>query len=405
MGDTQALAGIKVLDFGQHISGPCTSRYLADHGAQVVRIESFAHADMTRTVRISPSPLTDPDLSPLFTQYNTSKYSMMLNLKHARAAGVLEKLISWADVVVENFTPGTMDRLGLGYEYLSRKKPGIVMLSISGFGQTGPWQKEGAIDGIINALSGRIDLTGWPDRGPSSPSVHPYPDTLIPLFAASAVVAALDYKRRTGAGQHIDLAMLEVCTNQITPAIIERQVNKNLPARSGNRIPSAAPHGVFRCKGDDRWCAIAVFSDEEWQAFCLVLGAPLWTQEARYATLQSRKENEDELERLITEWTENHSAEEVMQVMQTAGVAAGVVQDARDLLKDPQLKERGFPVTLKHPLLDSLSHPIPGYILSRTPAKIRTSPCFGEHTEYVYSQIVCGSDEEFADLVQQGVLQ
>ena len=405
MGDTQALDGIKVLDFGQHIAGPTPSRHLANHGAQVVRIESVTHTDMTRTVRVSPSPLTDPDLSPLFTQYNTSKYSMMLNLKHPRAYGVIERLIRWADVVVDNFTPGTMDRLGLGYERLRGIKPDIIMLSISGFGQTGPWRLEGAVDGIINAVSGRHDLTGWPDRGPTSPSVHPYPDVVVPLFTALAIVAALDYRRRTGKGQYIEAAMLEVCVHQITPALLEWQINKHLPSRNGNRVPYAAPHGVFRCKGDDRWCAIAVFTDDEWKMVCQVLGNPPWTKDPRFATLQSRKDNEDELERLIAEWTEKHSAEEVMQMMQAAGVAAGVVQDARDILNDPQLKERGFPLPLKHPVLGVFSHPTPGYSLSKTKAKIRTSPCFGEHTEYVYCQIIGGSDEEFVELVQQGVLE
>jgi benzylsuccinate CoA-transferase BbsF subunit len=405
MDEAQALAGVKILDFGQHIAGPTTSRHLANYGAQVVRIESVSRTDMTRTVRVATSPLTDPDLSPLFTQYNTSKYSMKLNLKHPRAFGVVEKLVRWADVVVENFTPGTMDRLGLGYDRLKGIKPDIILVSISGFGQTGPWRQEGAVDGIINAVSGRHDLTGWPDRGPTTPSVHPYPDVLIPLYAASAIVAALDYRQRTGKGQYIDVSMLEVCVHQITPALLEWQINKHLPARNGNRIPNAAPHGVFRCQGDDRWCAIGVFTDEEWREFRRVLGNPPWTKKAKFATLPSRKKNEDELEKLITEWTEKHSAEEVMQMMQAAGVAAGVVQDARDLLNDPQLKERGFPIRLKHPLLGVFGHPTPGYCLSKTGARIRTSPCFGEHTEFVYSQIIGGSDEEFVELVQLGVLE
>jgi benzylsuccinate CoA-transferase BbsF subunit len=405
MDEKQALAGVKILDFGQHIAGPTTSRHLANHGAQVVRIESVTRTDMTRTVRVAASPLTDPDLSPLFTQYNTGKYSMKLNLKHPRAHGVVERLVRWADVVVENFAPGTIDRLGFGYERLKAIKPDIIMLSISGFGQTGPWRQEGAVDGIINAVSGRDDLMGWSDRGPTTPSVHPYPDVVVPLYAASAIVAALDYRRRTGNGQYIELSMLEVCVHQVTPAFLEWQINKHMPSRNGNRVPYAAPHGVFRCKGDDRWCAIAVFTDEEWEGFCQVLGNPHWTKEPRFTALQSRKENEDELEKLITEWTEKHSAEEVMQIMQAAGVAAGVVQDARDLLNDPQLKERGFPVPLKHPLLGVFSHPTPGYCLSKTKAKIRTSPCFGEHTEYIYSQIIGGSDEEFIELIQQGVLE
>jgi benzylsuccinate CoA-transferase BbsF subunit len=264
---------------------------------------------------------------------------------------------------------------------------------------------EWGVDGTGAALSGYLDLTGWPDRSPVGPNV-PYGDVVLPFFIATAIVSALDYKRRTGKGQSIDASMLEVCVHQITPALLNWEVNAHLQTRNGNRIDYAAPHGIFPCRGDDRWCAIAVFADSEWKAFCHVLGDAPWTKEERFATLSSRKGNEDLLEELVAEWTRQYSAEEVMQKMQAAGVPAGVAQTMEDLLEhDPQLKEREFLVPLKHPVIGVFGHPTPPFKMSKTKAQVRTSPCLGEHTEYVCTQILGMSDEEFTELFQQGVFQ
>ena len=404
--EKQALAGIKVLDFGWALVGSLTGKYLADYGAQVVRVESITRIDLPRANRmISMSSATNPDDKPWFTHLNTSKYGMSLNLKRPQSRGVVEKLIRWADVVNENFAPGVMTKLGIDYEYMKTLKPDIIMAGGSAYGQTGPMAHERGIDGTGAALSGYLDLTGWPDRGPVGPNV-PYGDVVLPFFIASAIVAALDYKHRTGKGQYIDASMLEVCVHQITPALLDWEANGQLQTRNGNRIAYAAPHGVFPCRGDDRWCALAVFTDDEWEAFCHVIGDPPWTKEPRFATLNSRKKNEDALEELVAEWTKQHSAEEVMQKMQTAGVAAGVVQTMQDLLEhDPHLKEREFLIPLKHPVIGVFSHPTPPFKLLKTKAQVRTSPCLGEHTDYVCTQLLGMSDEEFVELAQQGVFE
>jgi len=402
----QVLEGVKVLDLGQAIAGPMTARHLGDHGAQVVRIETVRRPDMTRTTReVGPSTPANPDFRPTNGHYNTSKYSIMLDLKHPRARGVVERLIRWADVVNENFSPGTMKRLGLGYEDICRVKPDIIMVSCSIHGQTGPYAKLGGVDGIASAASGRTYLAGWPDRSPVTPSSVPYGDMVHPFVIAFAVVAALDYRRRTGKGQYIDAGMLEVCTHSIAPALLDWQANARLQNRDGNRVPNASPHGVFPCIGDDRWCAIAVFTDEEWESFCRVVGNPSWAKETRFATLKARKENEDELERSVAEWTRKHGAEEVMHLMQEGGVAAGVVQNSQDLIdKDPQLKEREFLVPLKHPVMGVFGHPTPPYKLLKTKANVRTAPCLGEHTHYVCTELLGMSDEEFVKLIQDEVL-
>jgi benzylsuccinate CoA-transferase BbsF subunit len=400
----QALAGVKVLDFGWALVGSLTTKQLADHGAQVVRVESITHIDLPRANRMTSNSVdNNPDDKPWFTHLNTSKYGMALNLKCAPARSIIEKLIRWADVINANMVPGTLNRLGFGYDYVKTIKPDIIMAEGSTYGQTGPMAREWGVDGTGAALSGYLDLTGWPDRGPVGPNI-PYGDVVLPFFIAAAIVAALDYKRRTGKGQYIDASMLEVCVHQITPALLDWEANGHLQTRNGNRIAYAAPHGVFPCIGEDRWCAIGVFTDEEWEAFSQAIGNPLWTKEPRFATLKSRKENEEALEELVAKWTKQHSAEEVMQILQAVGVAAGVVQTMQDIVEnDPQLKARNFLLPLKHPVIGVFGHPTPPYKLLKTEAQLRTSPCLGEHTEYICTQLLSMSDAEFVEIFKHAI--
>ncbi|MFC1533324.1 CaiB/BaiF CoA transferase family protein [Thermodesulfobacteriota bacterium] len=404
--ENQALAGLKVLDFGWALVGSMTTKYLADHGAQVIRVESVKRIDLPRANRLtSKCSANNPDDKRWFLHLNTSKMSLKINIKHPRAREVLDGLVLWADVINENFTPGTLKKLGLDYESIKKVRPDIIMVSGSAYGQTGPMAQEWGVDGTGASLSGYLDLTGWPDRGPVGPN-SPYGDTLVPFFNAAAVISALDYKRRTGKGQHIDGAMLEICVHPTTPALLDYQANDHMQTRNGNRIERAAPHGVFPCKGDDRWCAIAVFTDEEWESFCHVLGDPAWTKQPEFETLQARKANEDRLEELTAEWTKQYPPEEVMEKMQAAGVGAGVVQTTEDIVEyDPQLKEREFLIPLEHPVIGVCGHPTPSFKLLGTKADVKTAPCMGEHNEYICTQILGMSDEEFVDLVRQDVFQ
>jgi benzylsuccinate CoA-transferase BbsF subunit len=361
---------------------------------------------MTRTNRIpSNTSPTNPDDKPWFTHYNTSKYSMTINLKHPLAMNVIKKLIARADVVAENYTPGTMAKMGLDYESIKAIKPDIIMVSESGYGQTGPMAKEWAVDGTGVALSGYLDLTGWPDRNPTLPHA-PYGDTLVPYLTATAVVAALDYRRRTGKGQYIDASMVEVCVHPSTPWILDWQVNGHLQSRRGNRADNASPHGAFPCKGDDRWCAIAVFADSEWDTLVRVMGNRAWANESKFATLSGRKEHEDELETLVSQWSQMYTPEDLMELLQKAGIAAGVVQTAEDILDhDPHMRERELFVRLEHPVIGTFNHPSPPFKLSKTKAQIRTSPCLGEHTEHICTKLLAMTDEEFVALMQDGVFE
>ncbi|MFC1820900.1 CaiB/BaiF CoA transferase family protein [Thermodesulfobacteriota bacterium] len=401
----QVLDQLKVLDFGWALAGNLTTKHLADHGAKVVKIESSKRLDLLRINQmVSMSKPGNPDDKPWFTYYNTSKYGITLDLKHPEAKDIIRRLILWADVINENFTPGTLDKLGFGYDYVKTIKPEIIMVSGSAYGQTGPLAREWGIDSTGSSLSGHRGLSGWPDRRPVNPTTIPYGDILLPYFIALAIVSAMDYKRRTGKGQYIDLSMLDILSHKTTPAIFDWVANKKLQVRNGNRIAHASPHGVFPCQGNDRWCAIAVFTDDEWTAFCHTIGNPSWSKEQRFATLESRKRNEDELEAFISDWTRRHSAEKVMRMMQDAGVSAGVVQNAEDLLEhDKQLKERGFLLPLEHPEIGVFGHPTPPYKLLKSKSQVRRSPCLGEHNEYVCKQFLGMSDDEFKELAEQGL--
>ncbi|MBN1850237.1 MAG: CoA transferase [Deltaproteobacteria bacterium] len=404
--DEQALKDVNVLDFGWAIAGSLTGKYLGDYGATVIKVESSKRIDMIRTSRhVSISTGTNPDDKPRFVQLNTSKYGITLDLQNPRARAVIEKLIIWADVINENFTPGTMEKLGLDYASVKSINPRIIMISGSLFGQTGPLAREWGVDGIGAALSGHSNLIGWPDRGPGGATVT-YGDYILPFFNVLAVVSALDYRRKTGKGQYIDASMLEIWTHMTNPAILDWQANANLQNRNGNRIPNASPHGVFPCYGEDRWCAIAVFTEKEWRSFCNVIDDPPWTKEPRFSTLSNRKEHEDELEKLMSEWTVKHEAKDIMHMMQKAGIAASVVQNAQDILdNDPQMREREFFVRLEHPVIGVFNHVNPPFKLLGTKPRTRTAPRLGEHNEYVCTHFLNISDDEFVRLLQDGVFE
>ena len=311
----------------------------------------------------------------------------------------------WADVVAENFSPGVMERLGLGYEELKRLKPDIIMLRSSNQGQTGPIARQPGLGTHLSALAGFLHLTGWPGRSPAPPQVA-YTDYISQKFTTAILVAALDYRRRTGKGQLLDVSQLETGLQFLMPVILNQEVNNRESDREGNSCPYAAPHGAYRCKGDDRWCVIAVFTDDEWDAFCKVSGNLPWTKEPRFATIRGRKKNEEELNKLVEEWTIKYSAEEVMVKMQAAGVSAGVVKSPEDIYQDPQLKHRNLFWVLNHremgdfPVLGQVS------ILSKTSAEGRMpAPCLGEHTAYVCSELLGISDEEFVQLASEGVFE
>jgi benzylsuccinate CoA-transferase BbsF subunit len=403
--DRRPLEGIRVADFSWFGAGPIYTENLANHGAQVVRVESQAHIDGLRVAHPMPEGKYTFNVSGYYNNYNASKLSFTLNMKHPKALDVALRLVAVSDIVAENYTPGTLEKWGLTYQKLREIKPDIIFVREPMQGGNGPHAKFGGFGAVISPLAGISHLSGSPDRVPVGLGTH-YTDYVInPGHTIIATLAALRYRNRTGKGQLIEVAQFESSACVVGTAILDWTVNGRDQNRQGNRLTYAAPHGAYRCQGDDRWCVIAVFSDAEWRAFGQSIGDPEWCHEERFATLQGRKRNEDELDALVETWTSTKTAEEVMETLQAAGVAAGVVQNARDVLEnDPHLQERGYYVFLDHPEAGRTAYDGPGFRLSKTPGRLRPAPCLGEHTEFVCKEVLHMDDEEIAQLVMQNVL-
>jgi crotonobetainyl-CoA:carnitine CoA-transferase CaiB-like acyl-CoA transferase len=400
-----ALAGLKVLDFSWVIAGPKGTKYLANLGATVVRVESEQRLDFLRAYPPFPEGISGINRSGTFAHLNDGKYGMALNTKHPKARGVLEKLVQWADVVVENFTPGTMERWGLAYEDLRKINPEIIMLRGSLMGQTGPYAHQTGLGTMLQAYAGFSNLVGWPDRVPVG-SAAPYSDFPTGAYIAVGVLAGLDYKRRTGQGLCIDLSQLEVSQQMLIPALLDYGANQRVLQAMGNRHPHSCPHGAYPCRGEDRWCLISVFNEKEWEALKAVMGNPAWAKDEKFSSLEKRKSNEDEVDRFISDWSINHPVEDLMNILQEAGVPAGMVKNGRDIHEDPQLAHRGHLVPLKHQEMGMVNYDCPPFRLSLTPLRMEMpSPCLGEHTEVVCREFLKMSDEEFFELLSEGVFE
>ncbi len=397
----EALKGLKVLDFTWVVAGPLTTKYFGDYGATVVKIESREHPDFLRTSGPFKDHIADPNRTGYFAFFNPNKYSMLLKLNHPGGLLIAKQLVSWADIVVENYVPGTLEKLGLAYEQMREVKPDIIMISASGQGQTGPFAKVPIGGNWLSALTGFFWFSGWPDSGVSQP-YGAYSDLISPRFMVVAILAALRYRQKTGKGQHIDFSQFESGIQFLAPAMLDWTANGRDGERIGNAAASSAPHGVFPCL-ERRWCALSVSTDEEWSAFCKVIGKPRWTRETKYASLWNRKQNEDELNKLVGQWTVKHTPDQVMSLMQKAGVPAGVVESTKDLCEDPQLAYRNHFWKLDHPVIGEYAHLGQAATLKATPAKPRMpAPCLGEHTEYVCRKLLNISDAEFVEFLNDG---
>ncbi|MFC2069872.1 CaiB/BaiF CoA transferase family protein [Chloroflexota bacterium] len=398
------LEGVKVANFSSALVGPFTTKPIADCGAEMIQIESKTRPDaIMRMARPFRDRIQGINRGAYFNREHTNNLSLDLNLAKPKAVEIAKKVVSWADVVVENFAGGAMDRMGLGYETLKKVKPDIIMLSSCMQGQTGPYAKHPGYGRPLTALTGFAHIAGWPDRNAAELNV--YTDFVAPHFNALAILAAIDYKYRTGKGQYIDCAQYEGCLHFMEPFLLDYAVNNRVASRVGNRSYYGSPHGAFRCLGEDRWCAIAVFTDEEWESLCKVIGKPELTKNPKFASFSARKENEDELEKLINEWTVNYPAEEVMSMVQAGGVAAGVLETGEDMMdKDPQLKHRNFFVELDHPETGKYRPERPPYLFSKVDYELRPAPLLGEHNEYVLKEILGMSDEEMVELVIEEVI-
>ncbi len=376
------LAGVKVLDFAWALVGSITTKTLGDLGATIVKIESRTRPDLARLdVQVSASEHGNLDDKPWFAHLNSSKRSLSLDMKNPRAREILDPLIDWADVVVENFSPGTMAKLGLDYDTLAARNPGIVMVSGSVFGQTGPMAQEWGVDGTGGALSGRTYMTGYPGRDPVIPGAVPYGDVIVPFVMAANVAAGLQHRRETGRGCHVDASMYEICVQQMRPSLAAALAGER-PQRMGNADPQMHFQDVFPAAGDDRWVAISAFTADEYDRLIAITGPD------------------------IAAWTATREDRAIARELQDAGLACGVVQDAEDMIEhDRQLAERGALVTLDHPLLGPFGHIATPIRFSQDAFAPFRAPRMGEHGREI-ARDICGIDEDaIDDLTQAGVFQ
>ena len=426
------LEGVRIVAIPVVFAGPFATMLLADLGAEVILVESIQRFP---TITRGYMPRPPQELVPttgatfggtggiqtyvdhwagdkpwerfvMFHALGRNKLSCCIDLTRPEGVEVFKRLIKVSDVFFESNAPATMEKLGLTYDVLKEVKPDIIYLSMPGLGCTGPHKYCSLFGAQLQALAGHTWLTRYPDLDyTTTQSLLFHCDASSGATAAFAVLCALHYRNRTGKGQFIDLAQLETVIPHLGEAIMDYTMNARVQEPMGNRHPSMAPHGVYRCRGEDRWVAISVSSDKEWQGLCRALGNPPWASEEKFSTTIRRLENQDELDKYIESWTCCHDNYEVMYILQKEGVAAGPIIDQRDAYHDAQLLCRGFFEVVSH--REAGTHLYPGMLskMSKTPLGIRKPPpCLGEHNDYVFKEVMGMSDDEIAQLEKEQLI-
>lgn len=400
------LAGVRVTDFTWIGAGSYATKILADFGAEVIKIESSRRVDSLRMAAPYKDGIKGVNRSGYFADRNTSKRSIAIDMKHPKAGTLVKKLVSRSDIVANNFTPGVMERFGLGYEAVRAIRPDIIYVAMSMQGSSGPEHGYLGYGASMAALTGLQHLTGLPGREPAGTGTN-FPDHIPnPCHAAFAVMAALRHRRRTGEGQYIDIAQTEPTIALLGPTFLDLTVNGRVQQPNGNEHPWAAPHGVYPCRGEDRWIAICVMDNAQWMALVDVLGNPGWACDAELARSDARYARRGELDARLAAATASWSAEDLMLALQARQVPAGVAQTAADVVeRDPQLEHRGHWVRLDHPEMGTAIYNAPPMRFSRTPVALtRAAPLLGEHTDEICRELLGLSAEDTRKLKEEGVL-
>jgi len=428
-GPPRLLEGIRVIDLTWILVGAGATRLLASMGAEVIRIEpaDLYRLDLARYVPPfipdAPGRPDDPDgssytleeridRSGYYFNINTGKRGIRLNMNTSEGKDLFARLVAIGDVVMENFSAHTMDKWGFGYDRLRAIKSDIIYVQMSGMGHTGPEQDYVSYGPTAQAISGLSYQSGLPEPYPPAGWGYSYLDHTGAYYGAMAALCAIHHRNRTGEGQYVDVSQAGAGLVLTGTAILDAVVHRRATMRTGNRSPyrPAAPHGVYPCQGQDRWCAIAVFSEQEWQALCEAMGRPAWTDKPAYATLEGRLQHQGSLDADLALWTRQYTAAEVMQRLQACGVRAGVVQTAEDKVRhDPHLRERGYFVAVSHSRFGPL--PVEGVPMrfSATPMHPggplqRGAPRWGEDNAYVYGALLGLSEAEMAQYAEKGII-
>jgi len=395
-----ALGGLRVVEMGFAAAGPLVGKYLANFGAEVIRLESRLAADVFRTTYPPfKDGIVEPDHAGMFAFYNDGKRSATLNLKHPKGVALARALIARADVFVESFTPGTVARLGLGPDSLRAEHRELIVLSSCNQGQTGPHAFHPGYGSQLSALAGFVQLLGEPDSTPVL-LYGPYIDYIAVGYGAIAVLAALERRKRTGIGCTIDLSQYEAGLQFLTPTILEFAANGRIPGRAGNADAVAAPHGVYRCAGADRWVALSVWDDTRWRAFCEVTGI------VGPATAAARRAARAELDARIEAWTRTRERDEVVRLLRAKGLRVAPVLSISELFTDPQLAHRGMWPALTHPAIGEMRVMAPPFRLAATPSvQERPGPTVGADNDHVFGEILGLSLDERRTLERDGVFE
>ena len=404
----EALGGLKVVEFSAAMAGPWIGRFLAYYGAETIRVESRQRPDVVRLYvpPREPERGTQPQLSPWFTDWNAGKLFVTLDLTQPRAVEIAKRLVARCDVVIENYSSGVMDKLGLGYADLQPINPELVMLSTSGFGDRGPCSRYVTWGPNIEALAGLSKLSGFPWQE-GAITQYAYPDALSALHGLFAVMCALDHRARTGRGQHISLAQFETTVSSLGSVLMETLVHGREPERLGNRSHRAAPHGCYRCAGEDRWCTLSVAGEEAWGRFRRVLGDPDWAGRPEFATEAARQKNADALDARIEAWTRTRDEYAVMRSLQEAGIPAGVAQNAEDLLhRDPQLEARNFFEEIEHVKKGPVTATGIPLGLTETPGRSGSAgAAMGQDNDHVFGNLLGMTAEEIRECTEAGAIE
>jgi benzylsuccinate CoA-transferase BbsF subunit len=398
------LRGVRITEFTSAWAGPFATCLLGFLGAEIIKVESRRRIDHARLISFTTATgFSGPDESPVFNSLNLNKHSVCLNLTKPKAVEIAKRLIEKSDVVMENMRPGVMTRLGLDYAVSREVKPDIIYLSSSACGQTGPHREHVGYAPHFAGAGGLSFVTGYPDWPPSllSGSI----DLRSATTAAFAILAALLCHQKTGEGQYIDLSSQEAIAMLNTNALMDYVMNRRVQTRKGNRDDRMAPHNCYRCRGDDNWISIAVANDQEWRALCNAMGKAELVHDERFSEAEMRWRNQDELDQMIGDWTENRDYYEVMHDLQGAGVAATPSLSNKALFRDPHIKERGIFVQVEHPVLKKDWVISPPWRLSETPASIRRhAPLLGEHNHQIFGRLLGMSPEEIESLGEEEVI-
>lgn len=404
------LEGLRIIDLGWVWSGPMVGYILADMGAEVIKVE---HSERLDNTRLRGSPIIDGkkiqgksiELGPYYHNLNRNKLSIRLNLKHPKGIELFKALVKASDVLIENFTPKALSKLGLGYENLKEVRPDLIMLSLSTAGQEGPISDMLGYAPVISSLSGLESLVGYEGEPPLGMMTFGLSDPSAGTHAVFAIMAGLYNREGTGEGVYIDMSQFEVSCSLLGEALLEYQINGRIMGPQGNRHNNQCPHGIYPCKGEDQWVAISADSDESWEKLRHVMGDPDWAKDPEFQKESGRLARKGELNGKLAAWTTRLSRDDIVEGLQDHGIAAVPVLSMEEQYKDRHYQYRRIHQEVTHPLLGKeLLFAVP-WKLSETPGTIRKSaPLLGEHDNYVYETVLGLSPEDVQKLKEEKVI-